>query len=67
MFLSYGSHSVTFDSVAAGMASGRSIHHTLEIPTDAKKVIVIVKVKQDMVSALSGLAKLDIANVEIIC
>jgi len=65
--LSYGSHSVNIESSIVGtLASNRSNSETLDIPQNAKKVVVEIGVKQDALSAFSGVTKLGIRNVEII-
>lgn len=64
--LSYGSHSVSFESSVAGaLGSNRGNVETLDIPSDAKKVVVTIKVKEDAVSVFSGATKLGIGNVEV--
>lgn len=67
VFLPYGEHSVSFESnCAMQLASNRSNAQTLDVPAGAKKVIVTVKVRQDVVSAFGGATKLGIANVEVV-
>lgn len=67
VFLPYGEHSVAFESNCTGMlASKRSNAQTLDVPVGAKKVIVTVKVRQDVVSAFGYATKLGIANVEVV-
>ena len=66
VYLTYGSHSITFESKITGMlASGRSNADTLNIPYGAQKVNVTIKVRQDALSAFGGATKLGIANVEV--
>ena len=67
VYLTYGSHSVTFESKITGMlASGRSNADTLDVPYGARRVNVTIKVRADAVSAFGGATKLGIANVEVL-
>ncbi len=67
VFLSYGEHSVSFESnCALQLVSKRSNAQTLDVPVGAKKVIVTVKVRQDVVSVIGGATKLGITNVEVV-
>lgn len=66
VYLTYGSHRVTFESKITGMlASGRSNADTLDVPYGARRVNVTIKVRADAVSAFGGATKLGIANVEV--
>lgn len=67
VYLSYGQHSASIESnKSLNLASKRSNADTLNIPMGAKKVIVTIKGKSDVVTALGGGAKLGIADVEVI-
>lgn len=67
VFLPYGEHSVEFaSSNSLQLASKRTNAQTLDVPVGAKKVIVTVKVKNDVTSVVGGAAKLGIADVEVI-
>lgn len=67
VYLSYGQHSVSIESdTSLNLTSKRSNADTLNIPMGAKKVIVTIKGKSDVVTALGGGAKLGIADVEVI-
>lgn len=67
VYLSYGQHSISIESnTILNLTSKRSNADTLNIPMGAKKVIVTIKGKSDVVTALGGGAKLGIADVEVI-
>lgn len=53
-------------NTSLNLTSKRSNADTLNIPMGAKKVIVTIKGKSDVVTALGGGAKLGIADVEVI-
>ena len=67
VMLTVGNHSITIDSKTTGMmASGRSASTNLNIPENAKEVIVTLKPKNDAMSFLSGGMKVMVDDIQII-
>ena len=65
--LSYGTHSVVFRTIGTGMmGAARDNVVNLTIPSGAKRVVVTMKVNGwDAKTAISGVAKIEIENVQV--
>lgn len=67
VMLPIGNHSITLETKTTGMlASGRTESSNLDIPADAKSVIVTLKPKNDFTSVMIGGMKIVVDDIQII-